>query len=226
MSILSRFDLSVIDGEPRVSDRRIAEELDVHIDNLRKLISRNEPELLTYGGLSRHSVRKVGMGRPEQDILLNEGQTLLLCVLARSINAAAIRKQMIDLFIAWRRGDLVARALDAPTASDKLVQIERLGEHLLTLAATDHPALKSANRAPWVSSRRPRWWRNRELRLFLTLAHRQMPLGRVEQIAVEHFGPGAPKRSTIGRYWQRLDLLDAASQPKALSTPKPEETAR
>lgn len=47
---------------------------------------------------------------------LNEGQTLVLCALSRAPAAAAVRRTLIEVFMAWRRG-AIARPIDHRTRS-------------------------------------------------------------------------------------------------------------
>lgn len=124
-TILSISDLNTsFDAEPRILDIRVAEQLGYERPaDIRDLIARNEAELETYGEVFR-TVRKTPSakgGRPSQDIFLNEGQLLLLCMLSRAPNAPAVRKQVIDVFIAWRAGTL-------PPSQDRA--IVKVKEHL------------------------------------------------------------------------------------------------
>ena len=55
--------------------------------------------------------------------------------------------------------------------------------------------------------RRPRWWGNAELRVFLTASHRKLTMVEARSEAVLRFGEGVPSLSALHRYWQRLDAL-------------------
>jgi len=52
----------------------------------------------------------------------------------------------------------------------------------------------------------PEWWRNTGVRDFLTGAHRRMRIEDARAEAVRRFGAAAPSKSSIQRYWARLDL--------------------
>jgi hypothetical protein len=55
--------------------------------------------------LNPTAVKRAG-GRSGTAFLLNEPQALLICMFARTERAAAVRDQMIEVFMAWRRGQL------------------------------------------------------------------------------------------------------------------------
>jgi hypothetical protein len=52
----------------------------------------------------------------------------------------------------------------------------------------------------------PTWWWNTGVRDFLTGAHRRMRIEDARAEAVRRFGAAAPSKSSIQRYWARLDL--------------------
>ena len=111
MGALTVADLVVEVEEPRILDVVLSDRLGfAHIDNLRKLILRNAAELRRYGGLSRQVVRKAesetATGRPEVGHLLNEAQALLVCLFSRTERAADVREEVINAYLAWRRGVL------------------------------------------------------------------------------------------------------------------------
>ncbi|WP_366656593.1 hypothetical protein [Fodinicurvata sp. EGI_FJ10296] len=101
-SALSASDITTLDGEPRIVDLRIAERLGFARQRaIRDLIDRNRDELLSYGPLAAR--RGKSRGQSYSEFHLNEGQTLLVCMLARTPQAAAVRKEVIDAYIAFRR---------------------------------------------------------------------------------------------------------------------------
>lgn len=109
MNELTKADLIQIgDDEPRILDLRVAERLGFARPNdIRKLIKRNEAELADYGGLRHDGVNPSTVGgRPTEAYLLNEGQILLLAMKSDATNAIAIRKEVITVYQAWRRGEL------------------------------------------------------------------------------------------------------------------------
>lgn len=120
MKPLTANQLSIIHGEPRVFDLHLAACLgmsDPH--KIRRTIERNRPELEMHGGVSVSDTKTLAAvsapraetsskgGRPGRAYYLNEGQALVLCALSQTPKAAEIRKQIIDVFVAWRQGRTV-----------------------------------------------------------------------------------------------------------------------
>ena len=107
---LSAADLNTsVNHEPRIRDLTIAERLgmaDPH--DIRRLIADNQAELEMHGEVFRAAPGNSGKrGRPGKgDYWLTEGQCLVICALSRTPNAAAIRKEVIEVYMAWRRGQL------------------------------------------------------------------------------------------------------------------------
>lgn len=104
---ISPTDLHVLDAEPRILDLRLAEALGfVHPLNIRKLIRRNSAELAQHGEVfstvAKTSDPQRG-GRPGAEYWLNEPQSVLLCMFARTARGAEVRKEIIEVFIGWRR---------------------------------------------------------------------------------------------------------------------------
>lgn len=98
---------TTINHEPRIRDLRIAERLgmaDPHM--IRRTIERNRTELETYGTVSVIVTETSDKGgRPGNEYWLNEPQTLLICMFSKTPNAAAVRREVIDVYLAYRRGD-------------------------------------------------------------------------------------------------------------------------
>lgn len=107
------------EAEPRILDVLLAERLgmsrprDIRAD----LIAPNMAELQAHGGL-RETPANPGPkgGRPGRAFLLNEAQALLVCMFSRTPAAAAVRREVIQVFTAWRRGELVPAAKPAAPA--------------------------------------------------------------------------------------------------------------
>src|SRR5690349_18807032 len=101
-------DLKLLDSEPRVQDLRIAEALEFQNPlDIRKLIRRNADELQKHGGFFATVAKNgdpMGRGRPGEEYWLNEPQSILVCMFARTDRAAEVRAEIISVFIAWRRG--------------------------------------------------------------------------------------------------------------------------
>lgn len=109
-SVLSKFDLREQNGEPLVKDLRLAEALGFERPrSIRQTIERNLKEIETLGTSPRRvAVITVGNGAKMEVIeyWLNEPQAILVCMFARTANAAEVRKQVIEVFMAWRQNKL------------------------------------------------------------------------------------------------------------------------
>nr|HMO30064.1 hypothetical protein [Enterovirga sp.] len=100
-------DLTVSGDEPRILDLVLAGRLGfVAPREIRQLILRNKAELEGYGNLWRRATKSLGRGRPGHEYHLNEAQALLICALARTSMAARIRRELITVFMEYRRGTL------------------------------------------------------------------------------------------------------------------------
>ena len=240
---LSRDQLSVIEGDARIADTHIQEALQYsHIQELRALIRQHQEELETYGGIIRQSACKIGRGRPAMTYYLNEEQATLICMFARTPRAAEARRQIIEVFTAWRRGvievqapradqtdrleALIARVqelvggLERDAIAPQTLPLIRQARHLEAVNAVLHELdqmdglERHATHLPiWPGSHRPRWWRHEELRAFVTAAHRQMPLSVACAQAADRWPEARVSTSALGRYWQRLDQL---RRPRAI----------
>lgn len=101
--------LSVFDDEPRILDLDLAAWLGFGAARqIRELIARNRDELEAFGSLSCRTTNPGARGgRPGVAYYLNEGQALVICALSRTPKAAEVRKALIEVFMAYRRGKLV-----------------------------------------------------------------------------------------------------------------------
>lgn len=98
--------LTVIENHARIPDTRVCEALGFgEMKALHRLIARHEDELQTYGGIYRQVDPKIGRGRPTHTYMLTEEQAVLVCMFARTPQAATARKMIVDVFMAWRRGE-------------------------------------------------------------------------------------------------------------------------
>jgi len=246
----SHNDLRVMDGEPRVSDVQLQEVLGYsRIGKLRDLINKHLEELGGYGevfhqtGVKPHTTEIYGQtdakiydrgllartgpkpisskgGRPTTTYYLNEQQAVLVCMFSRTPKAAEARRQIIEVFVAWRRGELGGRdqhpELIAKDPFDEV--IERLCKtvaYLKNLREIDGSLLALAHLPIWPSGRRPPWWHDLEVRAFLYHNHRQMSIKQAAQLGHTMFGERCPRRSAIGTFWQRLDGLVGLNAPAA-----------
>lgn len=156
--VISTTELSVMADEPRVMDTRLASALGMkRATNIREKIIRNRMELEGFGPV--HETRAL-VDRPQggtvnaQTYYLNEPQALLLCMWARTPTAAAVRKQLIEVFMAWRRAQAEqqpAIATDTPTIPvkaherrtstpiDKAISLARSADRLEAVANLIQP---------------------------------------------------------------------------------------
>lgn len=224
MAALTIADLTPMAGEPRVRDARLSEVLGYdRPSRVRDLIGRRRDEILDHGTLPQVAAVIVAGNGARMDVEeyhLNEAQALLVCMFARTEKAAIVRKQVIDVFLAWRRGEIVAADRRPDEVLERLQRLERrldvldrLGAALERLNAGQSLALTHVAEmwAPVCNGRRPRWWPDVELRSFLMTRHRQAKLDDVRAEAIERFGEArTPSRSAIHRFWKALDRLSAA----------------
>jgi len=103
---ISKGDLVVFQGEPRVLDLQVAEVLGFSRNrSIRQMIERNRAELETYGEIAtRRGEPAAKGGAPSTIFFLNEGQALVVCALSRTPKAAVVRRALIDAFMAYRQG--------------------------------------------------------------------------------------------------------------------------
>lgn len=94
--------VSEIEGEPRVLDTALAEQLGFERPRaIRQLIERNEEELQAYGPLAtRHGESR---GQDFTSYYLNREQALLICILSKTPKAKEVRAEVIRVFTAWTR---------------------------------------------------------------------------------------------------------------------------
>lgn len=237
----SRKDLSVIEGDARVSDAHVSDVLGYKSKrHIQRQIARNIEELSSYGEVLRQTDAKphspVG-GRPSNTYFLNEEQALLLCMFSRTERAAEARRQIIEVFLAWRRGNLVV-ADEAPqpsaqpdlnaTMAASTARVQHSTDYLRSLyglGELQDIASDVTHMPIWPSNRRPNWWNNQELRSFLTTAHRQMSSVRAASEGQRLFGEDCPGKSAICEYWLRLDkakkeMVLASEHPVPASSPE------
>ena len=243
---LSRDQLSVIEGDARIADHHINDALGMsRVRDVRALIRRHEEELETYGSIFAVNSRENTRGRPTVTYYLTEEQATLICMFARTPRAAEARRQIIEVFTAWRRGvievqapradqtdrleALIARlqelvgGLERDAIAPQTLPLIRQARHLEAVNAVLHELdqmdglERHATHLPiWPGSHRPRWWRHEELRAFVTAAHRQMPLSVACAQAADRWPEARVSTSALGRYWQRLDQL---RRPRAIPRP-------
>lgn len=107
-SPISSTDLEIVDGAPRVAASSLAKALGFSRSRkIRELIDRNIDELRSYGHVPQVG-RMVDIGsgakREVVDHLLNEHQALVIASLSSAPNAPAVRRALIECFVAFRKG--------------------------------------------------------------------------------------------------------------------------
>lgn len=123
MNVLTLHD---IEGEARVLDEDLAERLGMasRTDIRHTLIKRHADELATYGGLRQLVVNSGGkVGRPSKGYYLNEEQALLVAMFSGTPKAAEVRREVIRVFTAWRRGELTPSRPSALAHDDGMVLV-------------------------------------------------------------------------------------------------------
>lgn len=100
--------LQEVEGEPRIRDMDLAARLEMtDPHSIRRMIDANRAELESYGPVSdRQSETSPKGGRPGTEFWLNEPQALLICMFSRTAKAAEVRRLLVEVFLAWRRGQL------------------------------------------------------------------------------------------------------------------------
>jgi hypothetical protein len=101
---------------------KLADILGMPMNRLRRIrddvIKPNLEEIQSYGSLPETTAMiEVGKGakRAVTEYWLTEPQALAVCSLSRAPNAKAVRKMLIQVFMAWRRGQLVS--VELPVAA-------------------------------------------------------------------------------------------------------------
>lgn len=227
--MLDRSDLQVIEGDARVSCRRLAEVLGyTRIDSLHRLIRQRMGDLEDFGGVFCFTAKNPSPkgGRPITTYLLNEHQATALCLWAETPKARGARRLIVEVFTAWRRGEMPPPAPLRAAGEDRLEalarRIEAVAAQVAALRGIGEASGELTRVLPFRSGRRPDWWGNRALRGFVTEAHRQMTLAACVAECRGRFGQ-APSVSALQRYWALLDrtLGPEAGAPKVRALPAP-----
>lgn len=109
--ILSLSDLNTtVNHEPRILDTLLAKKLGMaRPRKIRELIERNLDELSRYGTCP--TAGRVVRGNEVAEYYLNEPQALLICIKSDAPKAPDVRQAIIEVFMAYRRGDLAPATL-------------------------------------------------------------------------------------------------------------------
>ena len=117
-------DLQVIESEPRIKDVVLGVALGFsRAVKIKDIIERNKDELQSFGAFPQiGETMKCGcVTRQVKTYYLNEPQALLLCMFSRTARAAQVRKELIEVYMAYRTRGLAKvrehyRALPNPAA--------------------------------------------------------------------------------------------------------------
>lgn len=219
--MLDRSALTVIEGDARVSCRSLQDLLGfARIDVLHRLIRRHEDELRDFGGVFHFEAENPSKrgGRPVKSYYLSEHQATLVCMLAETPKARAARKLIVEVFTAWRKGQLPE--MPAPAVDPFEAMAGRSGyanDHLRAIAAMPDLARNATHLPIWDNGRRPDWWGDYALRTFITESHRQMKLADCCAQIRQRFGRPF-SASTLQRYWAKLDQV-IGPQPRHIPRP-------
>lgn len=112
--------------------------------DIKELITRNHDEISSYGIIPYGTVKTGKRGRPAVCWYLNEEQALLVCILSKTENAALVRKQVIDTFMAHRRGQLVQPpAISTGILEEQAAELKVQNASAVGNAAYEHPLHKN-----------------------------------------------------------------------------------
>jgi hypothetical protein len=199
--------LTVIEGDARIADTHLQQVLGyARINDLHRIIKKHEVELGRYGQMLCRS-GKASSGQTRLTYFLTEGQATLVCMFARTGRAADARQIIIEVFTAWRKGQLAGVA--SPEVDPFAFMAGRSGQvrdHLAAIAAMPDLARNVTHLPIWSNGQRPHWWGDYALRTFLTQSHRQMTLAACCAEVERRFGRKF-SGSTLQRYWAKLDRV-------------------
>lgn len=130
--------LHEIDGEALVLDTDLGKRLGMaRPTNIRQTVEENREELEGYGRLHEgRADMEVPMPRGGWRIqkitafYLNEEQALLLCMFSGAEKAKEIRKQIIQVYQAWRKGHLKTATFELPNFNDPVIAARAWADQL------------------------------------------------------------------------------------------------
>ncbi|MCB1368091.1 MAG: hypothetical protein KDK00_10035 [Rhodobacteraceae bacterium] len=219
---LSRDDLVVFEGAVRIEDRRVSEALGFgRINDLHRLIRRKADELADFGEVFCREAKNPSAkgGCPTLHYYLNEHQATAICLWAETAKARQARKQIIEVFTAWRKGETLP--VRQSRSSDPIEALQRRRAAITEMAGT-HSAqntdLNLIGSLPiWTSGRRQKLFYDEEVRNFLTRAHRVMPAKDALAECEARFGKDrTPSSSALNRYWVKLDRVFGSNETNAV----------
>ncbi len=227
--MIDRNALTVIDGDALIADRDLSEVLGfAKVGNLHAVIERHIDELEDFGEVFLRVQKNPSSrgGRPTKTYMLNEHQATAVCLWAETPKARAGRKLIIEVFTAWRKGQLPEMHAPAVDPFDAMAgRSGHVRDHLTAIANMPTLAREATHLPIWSNGRRPDWWSHYELRTFLTESHRQMTLSQCCAEVERRFGRPF-SASTLQRYWALLDrVIGPTPQPTLPRPSKPKKEA-
>lgn len=130
---MSMLTLVPVNGEPRIQDLQLAERLGFSQPrDIRKLIGRNLEKLnqISVCATMAQTPGELG-GRPTKAYYLNEKQSIFICMKADTVNAFEVQMEIIDVYTAYRHGNLIAPAqpiTPIPAEPSKTLGLARYAE--------------------------------------------------------------------------------------------------
>lgn len=124
--------IEVIDNEPRIKDVVLGERLGLNRPRkIREVILSNMAELLAYGCAPLiRAHEKIGfVTRQTEAYYLNEPQALLICMFSRTQKAAAVRKELIDVYMAYRTQGLTKVKESLPAGKESFGSLYKNAVH-------------------------------------------------------------------------------------------------
>lgn len=122
---MSMLTLIPVNGEHRIQDLQLAERLGFSQPrDIRKLIGRNLEKLNQISICATMAQIHEGAGRPTKAYYLNEKQSIFICMKADTVNAFEVQLEIIDVYAAYRHGNLVA---SEPAPAPETVELTKDG---------------------------------------------------------------------------------------------------
>lgn len=208
--MLGQTELTVIDGTARIACRHLSDVLGfARIGNLHAVIERHKDELEDFGEVFLRVQKNPSArgGRPIKSYFLNEHQATAVCLWAETPKARAARRLIVEVFTAWRLGQL--ESCQPPVESDPFEHLAARSAHVSRQMVALHglpDVVHGITHLPiWSNGHRPLWWNNIPVREFLIMNHRQMTLAQCLDELERRFGYGITSVKSINRFWMRLD---------------------
>lgn len=216
--MIDRNALTVIEGDALLADTHIQQALGYgRVNDLHRIIKKHQVELEGYGRMLCRT-GKASSGQTRLTYYLNEPQATLVCMFSRTERAAQARRLIVEVFTAWRKGQL--DQMPAPAADPFEASARRAGQVVLHgqyLADMDQLYMRVSHLPIWRNGRRPAWWANIAVRKVLTDCHRQMTLQDCVRLCEMQTGVRM-SLTTLQRYWALLDKVRGTTpegdQPK------------